>query len=74
MGCQLFTDGFVLLAGADTDNQLNEEQGESEYRNVQVVNSIDSPTLHMIKRLRELKPSRSEDTKVRSRIYYFINR
>ncbi|EGZ16264.1 hypothetical protein PHYSODRAFT_316299 [Phytophthora sojae] len=56
--------GIVAYGSEDTDNQLNEEQGESEYRNVQVVNSIDSPTLHMIKRLRELKPSRSEDTKV----------
>ncbi|KUF96044.1 hypothetical protein AM588_10010613 [Phytophthora nicotianae] len=50
--------------GMDTDNQLNEEQGEEEYKNVQVVNSIDSPTLHMIKRLRELKPSTSKETKV----------
>ncbi|KAE9031309.1 hypothetical protein PR003_g10337 [Phytophthora rubi] len=56
--------GIVAYGSEDTDNQLNEEQGESEYRNVQVVNSIDSPTLHMIKRLRELKPSKSDETKV----------
>ena len=49
----------------DTDNQLNEEQDEGQYRNVKVVNSIDSPTLQMVKRLRELKPSESEETKVR---------
>ncbi|KAF4028831.1 Ku C terminal domain like [Phytophthora infestans] len=56
--------GIVAYGSEDTDNQLNEEQGQGEYRNVQVVNSIDSPTLHMIKRLRELKPSKSEETKV----------
>ncbi|ETO68595.1 hypothetical protein F444_14597 [Phytophthora nicotianae P1976] len=56
--------GIVAYGSEDTDNQLNEEQGEEEYKNVQVVNSIDSPTLHMIKRLRELKPSTSKETKV----------
>ncbi|TDH67454.1 hypothetical protein CCR75_005968 [Bremia lactucae] len=56
--------GIVAYGSEETENQLNEEQGEDEYRNVEVVNSIDSPTLHMIKRLRELKPSASEDTKV----------
>ncbi|KAG1699456.1 hypothetical protein DVH05_012869 [Phytophthora capsici] len=54
--------GIVAYGSEETDNQLNEEQGE--YCNVQVVNSIDSPTIHMIKRLRELKSSKSEDTKV----------
>ncbi|KAG6970164.1 hypothetical protein JG688_00004992 [Phytophthora aleatoria] len=56
--------GIVAYGSEETDNQLNEEQGEDEYGNVQVVNSIDSPTLHMIKRLRELKPSKSEETKM----------
>ncbi|KAL3661336.1 hypothetical protein V7S43_013541 [Phytophthora oleae] len=54
--------GIVAYGSEETDNQLNEEQGE--YCNVQVVNSIDAPTIHMIKRLRDLKPSKSEDTKV----------
>ncbi|CAI5743114.1 unnamed protein product [Hyaloperonospora brassicae] len=56
--------GIVVYGSEDTDNQLNEEQGDDEYRNVQVVNSIDSPTLHMVKRLRELKPSQREEVKV----------
>ena len=55
---------LMLLLQLETDNQLNEEQGEDEYRNVQVVNSIDCPTLHMVKRLRELKPSQREEIKV----------
>uniref|UniRef100_A0AAV1UEM2 VWFA domain-containing protein n=1 Tax=Peronospora matthiolae TaxID=2874970 RepID=A0AAV1UEM2_9STRA len=56
--------GVVVYGSEETDNQLNEEQGEDEYRNVQVVNSIDCPTLHMVKRLRELKPSQREEIKV----------
>ncbi|KAH7474886.1 X-ray repair cross-complementing protein 5 [Phytophthora ramorum] len=56
--------GIIAYGSEDTDNQLNEEQGSDEYRNVQVVNSIDAPTLHMVKRLRELKPSKPEQTKV----------
>ncbi|RLN94823.1 hypothetical protein BBJ28_00011155 [Nothophytophthora sp. Chile5] len=50
---------------AETDNQLNEEQGEDEYRNVQVVSSIDTPTLQMCKKLRELKPASGSETKAR---------
>jgi ATP-dependent DNA helicase 2 subunit 2 len=52
------------LLAAETDNQLNEEQGQDEYRNVEVVYSMDAPTLYMIKRLRQLKPATSEATKV----------
>ncbi|CAH0489472.1 unnamed protein product [Peronospora farinosa] len=55
--------GIVVYGSEDTDNQLNEEQDEEQYRNVKVVNSIDTPTLQMVKRLRELKPSQSEETK-----------
>ncbi|UIZ23161.1 hypothetical protein KXD40_004043 [Peronospora effusa] len=57
--------GIVVYGSEDTDNQLNEEQDEEQYRNVKVVNSIDTPTLQMVKRLRELKPSQSEETKAR---------
>ncbi|POM77727.1 Hypothetical protein PHPALM_4842, partial [Phytophthora palmivora] len=56
--------GIVAYGSEETDNQLNEEQGDDNYRNVKVVNSIDSPTLHMVKRLRELQPSKNEETKV----------
>ncbi|CAH0475370.1 unnamed protein product [Peronospora belbahrii] len=56
--------GIVIYGSEDTDNQLNEEQGEGQYENVQVVNSIDFPTLDMIKRVRELIPSQRKETKV----------
>ncbi|KAF4321686.1 hypothetical protein BBO99_00001141 [Phytophthora kernoviae] len=56
--------GIVAYGSEETDNQLNEEQGEDEYRNVQVVNSIDTVTLQMCEKLRALKPSVSTDTKV----------
>ncbi|KAI9915673.1 hypothetical protein PsorP6_008541 [Peronosclerospora sorghi] len=55
--------GIVAYGSEETNNQLNEEQGQEEYQNVQVVDSIDCPTLHMIKQLRKLRPSQSEETK-----------
>lgn len=56
------------IVHSETDNQLNEEQGQDEYRNVQVIHSIDTPNLHMCERLRELQPSSGEDTKVKRRV------
>uniref|UniRef100_K3X675 VWFA domain-containing protein n=1 Tax=Globisporangium ultimum (strain ATCC 200006 / CBS 805.95 / DAOM BR144) TaxID=431595 RepID=K3X675_GLOUD len=59
--------GIVAYGSEETDNQLNEEQDEDEdgYRNVSILWSIDTPTLHMCERLRKLKPaSGASDTKV----------
>ncbi|RLN97043.1 hypothetical protein BBJ28_00010821 [Nothophytophthora sp. Chile5] len=53
------------MSRSKTDNQLNEEQGEDEYRNVQVVSSIDTPTIQMCKKLQGLKPASGSETKAR---------
>lgn len=49
---------------AETDNQLNEEQGEGEYSNVSVLSSIDIANLQMCEKLRKLQPSCRPETKV----------
>lgn len=49
---------------AETDNQLNEEQGEGEYSNVSVLSSIDIADLQMCEKLRTLQPSCRKETKV----------
>lgn len=48
----------------ETDNQLNEEQGEGEYSNVSVLSSIDIANLQMCEKLRALQPSCRPETKV----------
>lgn len=54
-----------MYGSEETDNQLNEEQGADEYRNVAVLWSLDTPTLHMWEKLRALAPAKAGvDTKV----------
>lgn len=53
------------MATAETDNQLNEEQGADEYRNVAILWSLDTPTLAMWEKLRALQPASADaDVKV----------
>lgn len=52
--------GIVVYGSEETDNQLNEEQGADEYRNVTVLWSLDTPTLHMWEKLRALAPAKAD--------------
>ncbi|KAJ0393603.1 hypothetical protein P43SY_007645 [Pythium insidiosum] len=56
--------GVVLFGSAETRNDLNAEQGEDEYKNVCVLNDLDTPTLHMCERLRQLQPTTDASVKV----------
>lgn len=51
---------------AETDNQLNEEQEEDQeqYRNVRVLQALDTPTLRLCDKLRELEPCGDSSVKV----------
>lgn len=49
----------------ETNNQLNEDQGEDEYTNVAVLSDLDTPTLDVCQQLRALKPTNDPNVKVR---------
>lgn len=53
-----------MIVGSETDNQLNEEQGQDEYRNVRVLQSLDTPTIRLCEKLRGLEPSDDPEVKV----------
>lgn len=70
-------EALVVLWGfdnAETDNQLNEEQGQEEYRNVQVLHSIDTPTLRLCEKLHALQPSSDLGVKVIDRDVCLLER